>query len=166
MYFLEVLIRCEFEKLSFISLVAVLHLFHKNFDCHHTFEYTLVFVFPSDFGGFPVSSVLKNPPAMQETPGLIPGLGRSAGEGICYSLQFLGLPCGSVGKESDCNVKDLGLIPRLGRTPGEGKGYPFQCFGLQNSMVRIVHGVAKSWIRRSDFFFTSVIFEKGTFIVQ
>ena len=63
-------------------------------------------------------------------------------------------------------MKDLGLIPRLGRTPGEGKGYPFQCFGLQNSMVRIVHGVAKSWIRRSDFFFTSVIFEKGTVIVQ
>ena len=97
---------------------------------------------------------------------MFPGSGRSAGEGICYSLQFLGLPCGSVGKESDCNVKDLGLIPRLGRTPGEGKGYPFQCFGLQNSMVRIVHGVAKSWIRRSDFFFTSVIFEKGTVIVQ
>ena len=144
LYFLEVLIRCEFEKLSFVSLGAVLHLFHKNFDCHHTFQYMLVFVFPSDFGGFPVSSVVKNPPAMQETLCLIPGLGRSAGEGICYSLQFLGLPCGSVGKESACNVEDLGLIPGLGRTPGEGKGYPLQYFGLENSMECIVHGVAES----------------------
>ena len=144
LYFLEVLIRCEFEKLSFVFLGAMLHLFHKNFDCHHTFQYMLVFVFPNDFGGFPVSSVVKNPPAMQETPGLIPGLGRSTGEGICYSLQFLGLPCGSVGKESACHVEDLGLIPGLGRTPGEGKGYPLQYFGLENSMECIVHGVAES----------------------
>lgn len=49
LYFFKVLIRCGFEKLSFISVDAVLHLFHRNFGCHHTFEYTLIFVFSSDF---------------------------------------------------------------------------------------------------------------------
>ena len=34
-----------------------------------------------------IAQLVKNPPAMQETPGLIPGLGRSAGEGIGYPLQ-------------------------------------------------------------------------------
>ena len=34
---------------------------------------------------------------------------------------------------------------------GEGKGYPLQCSGLENSMDCIVHGVAKSRIRLSDF---------------
>ena len=32
--------------------------------------------------------MVKNPPAMQETPSLIPGSGRSAKEGIGYSLQY------------------------------------------------------------------------------
>ena len=64
---------------------------------------------------------------------------------------FLGFLCGSAGKESICNVGDLGLIPGLGRYPGEGKGYPLQYSGLENSMDCIVHGVAKSQIRLSDF---------------
>ena len=46
---------------------------------------------------------------------------------------------------------DLGLIPGLGRFPGEGKGYPLQYSGLENSMVCIVHGVAKNQILLSDF---------------
>ena len=57
-------------------------------------------------------------------------------------------------KESACNIEDLGLIPGLGRSPGEGKGYPLQYSGLENSMNCIVHGVAKSQIRLSDFHFT------------
>ena len=55
-----------------------------------------------------------------------------------------GFPCGSAGKESACNERDLGSIPGLGRSPGEGKGYPLQYSGLENSMDRIVHGVAES----------------------
>ena len=62
-----------------------------------------------------------------------------------------GFPCGSAGKESACNVGDLGLIPGLGKSPGEGKGYPLQYSGLENSMDCIVHGVAKSQTRLSDF---------------
>ena len=60
-------------------------------------------------------------------------------------------PCGSADKESACNVGNLGSIPGLGRSPGEGKGYPLQYSGLENSMNHIVHGVAKSWTRLSDF---------------
>ena len=67
-------------------------------------------------------------------PGLIPGLGRSTGEGIGYPL-FLGFPCGSAGKESACNVRDLGSVPGLGISPGEGTGYPLQdsALGLKES---------------------------------
>ena len=35
-----------------------------------------------------LSTVAKNPPAMKDDPGLIPGSGRSPGEGIDYPLQF------------------------------------------------------------------------------
>ena len=62
-------------------------------------------------------------------------------------------PCGSDGKESACNVGDLGLMLVLGRSPREGKDYPLLYSGLENSMDCIVHGVAKSRIRLSDFHF-------------
>ena len=65
-----------------------------------------------------------------------------------YRMGFTG---GSAGKESYCNVGDLGLIPGLGRSPGEGKGYSLQYSGLENSMDSIVHGVAKSRTRLSNF---------------
>ena len=66
---------------------------------------------------------------------------------------FLGFPGGSAGKESTCNVGALGSIPGLGRSPEEGEGYPPQYSGLENSADCIVHGVAKSWTRLSDFHF-------------
>ena len=66
---------------------------------------------------------------------------------------FMGFPGGSAGKESACNVGVLGSIPGLGRSPGEENGHPLQCPGLENSMACIVHGVAKSRTRLSDFHF-------------
>ena len=45
----------------------------------------------------------------------------------------------------------MGLIPGSGRSPGEGKGYPLQYSGLENSTDSIVHGVANSRTRLSDF---------------
>ena len=51
---------------------------------------------------------------------------------------------------------NLGSIPGLGRSPGEGKSYPLQYSGLENSIdciVCIVHGIAKSQTRLSDFHF-------------
>ena len=64
---------------------------------------------------------------------------------------FLGFSCVSAGKESACNAGDLGSIPGLGRSPGQG--YPLQYSGLENSVDCIVHGVAKSRTRLSDFHF-------------
>ena len=68
----------------------------------------------------------------------------------------MGFPDSSVGKESTCNAGDLGWIPALGRSPGEGKGYPLQYSGLENFIDCIVHGIAKSQTRLSDFYFTSL----------
>ena len=83
---------------------------------------------------------------------MIPGLGRSAGEGLGYALQYsyASLVAWLV---SACNVGDPGPIPGLGRSPGEGEGYPLQYSGLENSMDYIVHGVAKSQTQLNDFHF-------------
>ena len=66
---------------------------------------------------------------------------------------LLGFPGGSADKESTYNAGDLDSISALGRSPGGGKGYPLQYSGLENSMECIVHGVAKSGTRLSDFHF-------------
>ena len=71
----------------------------------------------------------------------------------------MGFPGGSDGEESVCKAGDPGLIPGSGRSPGEGNGYPLQYSGLENPMDRgvwraIVHGVAQSWTRLSNFKFT------------
>ena len=50
------------------------------------------------------------------------------------------------------------MIPGLGRSPGEGNGYPLRYSGLENSMYSVVHEIAKSWTRLSDFQFTSPMF--------
>ena len=57
---------------------------------------------------------------------------------------------------SACYVGDLGMIPGLGISPGEGNGNPLQYSCLKNPMDggawwAIVHGVAKSRIRLSNF---------------
>ena len=58
---------------------------------------------------------------------MIPGLGRSTGEGIDYPF-FLGFPCGSAGKESALNAGHLGSIRGFGRSSGEGKRLPIPVF--------------------------------------
>ena len=68
-----------------------------------------------------------------------------------YAYKHMGFPCGSAGKESACSAGDLGLIPGLGRSSGEGKGYPLQYSGLENFTDCIVHGVAKSQTRLSNY---------------
>ena len=75
-----------------------------------------------------VAQLIKNPPAMQETLGSIPGEGDRLPTPV-----FLGFPGGSAGKESAHSAGDLGLIPGLGRSPGEGNDYPLQYSGLENS---------------------------------
>ena len=104
--------------------------------------------------GFHDSSVDKESACNAEDPSLIPGLGRSPGEGIGFLLQYSwASPLAQLVKESACSVGDLGLIPVLGRTPKEGNGYPLQYSGLENSMDCTVHGVIKSQTQLSDFQF-------------
>ena len=74
------------------------------------------------------------------------------------------MSCRSAGKESACNAGDLDSIPGLGRSPGEGKGYTLQYSGLENFMACIVHGVAKSQIRLSDFHFQAITSEIPNFL--
>ena len=77
---------------------------------------------------------------------MIPGLGRSAGEGIGYPLQYswVSLVAQLVKNPSamwETWVQSLDREDYL----GEGKGYPLQYSGLENSMDCIVHGITKSW---------------------
>ena len=100
-----------------------------------------------------IAQLVKNPPAMQETPVQFLGQEDPQRRDRLPTPVFLGFPCGSAGKESARSVGDLGLIPGLGRSPGGGKGYPLQYSGLENSMDCRVHGVTKSWTRLSNFHF-------------
>ena len=98
-----------------------------------------------------VAQLIKNPPAMQETPAWFLGREDSWRRARLPTPVFLGFPSDSAGKESTCNAGDLGLIPGLGRSPGEGKGHPLQYSGLENSIDSIVHRVAKSQIHWVTF---------------
>ena len=85
--------------------------------------------------GFPDSSVGKESICNARDPGSIPGLGRSAGEGIDYPLQYSWASLVAQLLKNplamwETWVGSLGW----GRSPGEGKGYPLQYSGLENSM--------------------------------
>ena len=100
-----------------------------------------------------MDQLVKNPPAIQETPVQFLGWEDIWRRDRLPTLVFLDFPCDSAGKEFTSNAGDLGSIPELGRFPGEGKGYTLQYSGLENSMDCIVHGVAKSRTQLSAFHF-------------
>ena len=98
--------------------------------------------------------MVKNPPAMQETPVRFLGWKKSAGEGIGDPLQY---SWASLVAQLVRNLPaegDMGLMLGLKRSTGEGKGYLLQCSGLENSMNYTVHGVAKSWTQLNNFHFS------------
>ena len=104
-----------------------------------------------------IAQLVKNPPAIQETPGLIPGSGRPTGEGIRYPLQY----------------SWASLVAQLANNPPAmletwvwslGWEDPLRKGKATHSSILawripwtdcIVHGVAKSWSWLSDFHFTS-----------
>ena len=94
----------------------------------------------------PGSSAGKESICNAGDPSLIPGSGRSPGEGIGTHSVFLGFPGGSAGKEFPCNAPHLGSIPGLGRSLGEGNS-------LENPMDCIVPGVTNSRTRPSNCHF-------------
>ena len=80
--------------------------------------------------GFPGGSAGKEFTGRAGDLGSIPGLGRFAGEGIAYRLQYSWASLvAQLLKEFTCHLRDVGSIPGLGRSPGEGKGYPLQYSG-------------------------------------
>jgi len=84
-----------------------------------------------------VVRLLKNLPAHVGDPSLIPGAGRSPGEGTGYPPQYSWASLViQIVKESSCNVGDLGSIPGLGRFPAGGHGNPLPHSCLRNSMDR------------------------------
>ena len=78
-----------------------------------------------------IAQLVKNPPAMQETP--VRFLGQEdplkKGQTIHSSIPGSG---GSDRKESTCNVGDPGSIPGLARFTGGGHGNPLQYSYLEN----------------------------------
>ena len=86
--------------------------------------------------GFPGSSLVKNPPAMQETPVRFLGWEDPLERDRLLTPIFLGFPGGSDSEESSCNVRDLGSIPGLGRSPVGGHGNALQYSYLEIPMDR------------------------------
>ena len=104
--------------------------------------------------GFPRSSVGKESTCNAGDPGSISGSGRSAGKEKGYPLQYSWASLVVQLIKNPPSMPETCLIPGLGRSPGKEKGHPLQYPCLENSMDCIVHGVAKSWTRLSDFHFT------------
>ena len=81
-----------------------------------------------------IAQLVKKSACNGGDPSSIPGLGRSAGEGIGYLTPvFLDFPLAQLVKNLPAMwetwVQSLGWED----SPGEGKGYPLQYSGLENS---------------------------------
>ena len=81
--------------------------------------------------GFPDSSPGKESACNAADPGLIPGSGRSAREGIGYPLQcswasVMAQLIKNPPAKQETPKRDPGPITRLARSPEEGIGYPLQ----------------------------------------
>ena len=97
-----------------------------------------------------IAQLVKNLPAMQETPIWIPGSGRSAGEGIGYPLQYSWASfMAYLVKNLPAMKDDPGLIPGLGRSPGEGIDYPlqFSWASLVAQLVKNPPAVQETWVQ-------------------
>ena len=75
---------------------------------------------------------------------MIPGSGRSPGEGRGHPFQYSWATLVAQLVKNLPARQETHLKPRLGSSPGEGKGYPPQYSGLENSTDCVVHGVAES----------------------
>ena len=99
----------------------------------------------SDMRASLVAQLVKNPPAVQETPVWFLGWEDPLEKGLTTHSSILGLPCGSAGKESACNMGDLGSIPGLGRFPWRRERlptpvlWPGEFHGLYSLTLRVWH---------------------------
>ena len=95
------------------------------------------------------AQLVKNPPAMQETPVLFLGWEVPWGNDRLPTPVFMDFPGSPDGEESACNAGGLGLIPGLGGCPGGGHATHSSILAWRIPMDgrawrAIVHGVAKS----------------------
>ena len=90
-----------------------------------------------------LAQLVKNPPAMQETPGSFLSWEDSLEKGKPPTPVFLGFPGGSVHKESTCNVGDLGSIPGLENPLEKGTATHSSLLAWRILCDCIVHGVTK-----------------------
>ena len=103
------------------SMDCIIHGVAKSRTQLSNFHFHLHFI-QSYVMGFPHSSVGKESACKAGDPGSIPGSGRSAEEGIGYSLHC---SWASLVAQLVNNLPAMWeTFPGLGRSPGEGKGYP------------------------------------------
>ena len=75
-----------------------------------------------------VAQLVRNPPAMQETPVRFLSQEVPWRRGRLPTPVFLGFPGGSDSKEFACNVQDLSSIPELGKIPWRRAWQPTPVF--------------------------------------
>ena len=93
---------------------------------------------------------------MQETliAGSIPGMGRSAGEGIGYPLQCFWASLVAQLVKNLLAMLETWVQSLVWEDPlKKGKATHSTYSGLENSTDCTVHGVTKSWTRLSNFHF-------------
>ena len=100
--------------------------------------------------GFPHSSVGKESTCNAEDLGLIPGRGRSAGEGFGYPLQYSWASLVAHLVKNPPAMWETWFYPWGGKFPWRRI---LQYSGLENSTDCIVHGVAKRRTQLTDFHF-------------
>ena len=102
------------------------------------------------------AQLVKNPPQcrrpMQETQCSFPRLGRSAGEGISYPLQYSWTSLVAQLVKNPPAMWET-WVQSLGWEDPLEKATHSSIPGLENSISCIVHGVTKSWTRLSNFHF-------------
>ena len=106
------------------------------------------------FLGFPDSSVGKESACTAGDPGSIPGLGRSTGEGLGYSLQYSWASLVALLGKNPPAMQETWVLS-LGWEDSREK-----YSGLENSMDCIVHRVTKSRTLLSNLHFTSIGFSE------
>ena len=105
-----------------------------------------------DLLGFPDSSVGKESACNAGDPGLIPGSGRSAGEGIGYPLQYSWASLEAQLVKNPPAMWETWIWSWVGKIPWRRERLPTPVF-WPGEFHGLVQGVAKNQTRLSDFHF-------------
>ena len=98
-----------------------------------------------------IAQLVKNPPAMQETPVQFLGWDDPLENGRLPTPVFLGFPGGSDGKQPTCTVGDLGWKDPLEKGMANHSSILTWRIPMdRGAWWATVHGVAKNWTQLSD----------------